>query len=77
MPVSMVIQFAALAVPGAPPLGVLAFEVQLNATSMFNHGNVRLPPWLDCALRLLLVRIWLGVQLLATGTSALQAPQGG
>ena len=25
------------------PLAVLVFEVLLNATSMFNHGNVRLP----------------------------------
>ena len=26
---------------GVPALGVLIFEVLLNATSMFNHGNVR------------------------------------
>jgi sterol desaturase/sphingolipid hydroxylase (fatty acid hydroxylase superfamily) len=34
---------------------VLLFEVLLNATSMFNHGNVRLPGPLDRALRWLLV----------------------
>ena len=28
---------------GAPAVAVLIFEVLLNATSMFNHGNVRLP----------------------------------
>ena len=40
---------------GALPIAVLAFEVVLNATSMFNHGNVRLPPRLDRVLRLLVV----------------------
>lgn len=52
---SMMIKFAAVLVLGAPPLAVLVFEVLLNATSMFNHGNVRLPPWLDQALRLVVV----------------------
>jgi len=28
---------------GAPALGVFFFEVLLNATSMFNHGNLRIP----------------------------------
>ncbi len=40
---SMVIKFAAVAALGAPAAAVLLFEVLLNATSMFNHGNVRLP----------------------------------
>ena len=52
---SMVIKLAAVLVLGAPPLAVLVFEVLLNATSMFNHGNVRLPPWLDHALRRVVV----------------------
>src|SRR5258708_3131284 len=30
---------------GPPVSAVLTFEVLLNATSMFNHGNVRLPLW--------------------------------
>ena len=34
---------------------VLAFEVLLNATSMFNHGNVRLPLRFDRILRLIVV----------------------
>jgi sterol desaturase/sphingolipid hydroxylase (fatty acid hydroxylase superfamily) len=34
---------------------VLVFEVVLNVTSMFNHGNVRLPRRLDRLLRWLLV----------------------
>ncbi len=40
---------------GAPPLGVLVFEVLLNATSIFNHSNIKMPPRLDSALRLLVV----------------------
>ena len=36
---------------GPPPVAVLIFEVLLNATSMFNHGNVRMPVWLDRLLR--------------------------
>jgi sterol desaturase/sphingolipid hydroxylase (fatty acid hydroxylase superfamily) len=52
---SMVIKFAAILVLGAMPLAVLVFEVLLNATSMFNHGNVRLPLWLDHVLRAIVV----------------------
>jgi sterol desaturase/sphingolipid hydroxylase (fatty acid hydroxylase superfamily) len=40
---------------GAPPLSVLIFEILLNATSLFNHGNVRLPAWLDPLLRWVVV----------------------
>jgi sterol desaturase/sphingolipid hydroxylase (fatty acid hydroxylase superfamily) len=52
---SILIKLAAVAVLGAPPLAVLAFEVLLNATSMFNHGNVRIPSGFDRWLRLILV----------------------
>ena len=52
---SMLIKLAAVLVLGAPPLAVLVFEVVLNATSMFNHGNVRLPSRLDRGLRLVIV----------------------
>ena len=34
---------------------MLVFEVLLNATSMFNHGNVRLPERLDRVLRWIVV----------------------
>jgi sterol desaturase/sphingolipid hydroxylase (fatty acid hydroxylase superfamily) len=40
---------------GPPVSAVLTFEVLLNATSMFNHGNVRLPHWLDRVVRLIVV----------------------
>ena len=40
---------------GPPVWAVLTFETLLNATSMFNHGNVRLPAWLDRIFRLVVV----------------------
>jgi sterol desaturase/sphingolipid hydroxylase (fatty acid hydroxylase superfamily) len=52
---SMGIKLAAIAVLGPPPAGVLLFEVLLNATSMFSHGNVYLPKPLDRILRLIVV----------------------
>ena len=52
---SMVIKLAVVTALGAPALGVLAFEILLNATSMFSHGNVRIPPRLDRWLRLVVV----------------------
>ncbi len=52
---SMLIKFAAIAVLGPPVLAVVVFEVLLNATSMFNHGNFRLSAALDRALRWLIV----------------------
>jgi sterol desaturase/sphingolipid hydroxylase (fatty acid hydroxylase superfamily) len=53
--VSMLIKLATVLVLGAAPVAVLIFEVVLNATSMFNHGNVRLPARLDRVLRLFVV----------------------
>lgn len=52
---SMVIKFAVIAAVGAPAAGVFLFEVLLNATSLFNHGNVRLPASLDGVLRWIVV----------------------
>ena len=52
---SMGIKMAAVLLLGAPALAVLIFEVALNATSMFSHGNVRLPRRLDRLLRLVVV----------------------
>jgi sterol desaturase/sphingolipid hydroxylase (fatty acid hydroxylase superfamily) len=53
--VSMLIKLAAIFVFGPAPIAVLIFEIMLNATSMFNHGNVRLPAPLDRVLRLFVV----------------------
>jgi sterol desaturase/sphingolipid hydroxylase (fatty acid hydroxylase superfamily) len=52
---SMLIKAAVILVLGPPVMAVVIFEVLLNATSMFNHGNVRMPPALDWVLRLFLV----------------------
>ncbi len=52
---SMGIKGTTVLLLGAPVIAVLIFEVLLNATSMFNHGNVDLPHWLDRWLRLFVV----------------------
>ncbi len=52
---SMAIKMGAVAALGTPPLALLTFEVLLNATSMFNHGNVHIPGKLDGLLRLFVV----------------------
>jgi sterol desaturase/sphingolipid hydroxylase (fatty acid hydroxylase superfamily) len=52
---STLIKFAAIAALGVPPAAVVLFEVLLNATSMFNHANVRIPGRVDAALRWLVV----------------------
>ena len=52
---SMGIKLGVVAALGAPAVAVLAFEVLLNATSMFNHSNVRMPAWLDRVLRWIVV----------------------
>jgi sterol desaturase/sphingolipid hydroxylase (fatty acid hydroxylase superfamily) len=52
---SLAIKIAAVAALGVPAVAVLVFEVLLNATSMFNHSNVALPPRLDAIARWLVV----------------------
>ncbi len=52
---SLVIKLAAVILIGPPPEAVLIFEIILNGTSMFNHGNVRIPGGLDRLLRLVVV----------------------
>ncbi|WP_275098133.1 sterol desaturase family protein [Sedimenticola hydrogenitrophicus] len=52
---SMLIKFAAILVLGPPVLAVVIFEVLLNATAMFNHGNIRIPERIDRVLRLFVV----------------------
>ncbi len=48
---SMALKGFLIAALGPPPVAVLVFEVLLNATSMFNHGNVRIPERIDRVLR--------------------------
>ena len=52
---SMLIKLALVVLLGAPPVAVMLFEIILNATAMFNHGNVGLPDGLDRRLRWVLV----------------------
>jgi len=52
---SMGIKLGVVTALGTPAVAVLVFEVLLNATSMFNHGNVRLPARIDRALRWIVV----------------------
>jgi sterol desaturase/sphingolipid hydroxylase (fatty acid hydroxylase superfamily) len=52
---SMLIKFATILVLGPPVLAVVIFEVLLNATAMFNHGNIRIPERIDRVLRLFVV----------------------
>ena len=52
---SMLIKFAVILLLGPPLVAVVLFEVILNATSMFNHSNVRIPGPVDALLRLLVV----------------------
>jgi sterol desaturase/sphingolipid hydroxylase (fatty acid hydroxylase superfamily) len=53
--ISLLIKIATVIALGIPVVAVLLFEVVLNATSMFNHANVAMPPALDRVLRLVVV----------------------
>jgi sterol desaturase/sphingolipid hydroxylase (fatty acid hydroxylase superfamily) len=52
---SMAIKLVVVLALGTPALAVLSFEILLNATSLFNHGNVELPARFDRALRWVMV----------------------
>jgi len=53
--VSLVFKVGLVAAIGADAFAVLLFEVILNGTALFNHGNVRLPAKLERALRFFVV----------------------
>lgn len=52
---SAFIKLGAVLLIGPAPVAVLIFEVLLNATSLFNHSNLKLPPRFDRLLRWLVV----------------------
>jgi sterol desaturase/sphingolipid hydroxylase (fatty acid hydroxylase superfamily) len=52
---SMAIKMAVVATVGVPVGAVVAFEVVLAATALFNHANLRLPDAVDAALRRVVV----------------------
>lgn len=52
---SMLVKIAAIIIGGLPALAVLLFEILLNATALFSHTDISLPPRVDRVLRWLLV----------------------
>ena len=52
---SMCVKMVAVIFLGAGVFAVIVFESLLNATSMFNHGNVRLAPSVDKRVRKIVV----------------------
>ncbi len=52
---SVLLKLGVVAILGAPAAGVIAFEVLLNATALFNHSNIKLPKNFDKLLRLFVV----------------------
>ena len=53
--ISMLSKMAIVAALGVPVIAVLIFEIVLSGTAIFNHGNVRLPAWLEPWARRLIV----------------------
>lgn len=52
---SLGLKVAVVVLLGAAPWAVVAFEVLLNASSVFNHGNVAMPEFIDHWLRWVIV----------------------
>lgn len=52
---SLGIKSAVVVLLGPPAVAVLAFEVLLNATSLFNHSNIRMPLLVDRIIRSVVV----------------------
>ncbi|MBL4631894.1 MAG: sterol desaturase family protein [Paraglaciecola sp.] len=52
---SIVIKILIVLLLGAPLMAILIFEVLLNATSMFNHTNIKLPNKIERPLRKIMV----------------------
>lgn len=53
--ISIGIKLAAVALIGPPVMAVVLFEIVLNASAQFNHGNIRIPEPVDRWLRLFVV----------------------
>ncbi|TAL85924.1 MAG: sterol desaturase family protein [Rhodanobacter sp.] len=48
---SMLVKIAAVILIGASPVVVVVFEIVLSSFSLMTHTNLRLPVWMDAALR--------------------------
>jgi len=55
MALSLGLKLAAVVALGAAPLAAFLFELVLNGVTLFNHGNIRLGPRLDAAIRAVIV----------------------
>jgi len=52
---SMLLKIGLVYLIGPAAWAIIAFEVILNGTALFNHANINLARWLDGAIRLVLV----------------------
>lgn len=52
---SMLIKIGLVYLLGAPALAVVIFEIVLNASAMWSHSNLRLPPRVDAVVRAVIV----------------------
>ncbi len=52
---SLLVKYTVIAALGPPLAAVFLFEILLNGTAMFNHGNIAIPPAADRMMRLLVV----------------------
>ncbi len=52
---SMVLKIGLVYLLGPAAIAVIAFEILLNGTAMFNHANIRLPLWADAIIRRIIV----------------------
>ncbi len=55
MVISLLVKSAAVLALGVAPLAVVAFEIVLNGTALFNHSNVRIPLSFEPVLRWFIV----------------------
>jgi len=52
---SLLVKALGILLLGVPVEAILLFEIILNASSIFNHSNIKLPDWLEWPLRKLIV----------------------
>ncbi|MCV5745798.1 sterol desaturase family protein, partial [Escherichia coli] len=53
--ISMGVKIAAVFILGVSPIGIVVFEIVLNASAMFNHSNAKLALSMDQKLRNVIV----------------------
>jgi sterol desaturase/sphingolipid hydroxylase (fatty acid hydroxylase superfamily) len=53
--ISILLKAVVIVLLGAPILAVIAFEIILNASAMFNHSNIRMPLLVDKIVRYIIV----------------------